>query len=88
MRVLGRGCSIKAREEARKLRGRGGQRLAFTVDTVRGLNISITTTAKTDDEAKALLPARYTGFSPATHASYATIERAGIAVGRLKKLAA
>jgi phosphonate transport system substrate-binding protein len=36
-------------------------------------------------EAKALLPARYTGFSPATHASYATIERAGIAVGRLKK---
>ena len=39
-------------------------------------------------EAKALLPARYTGFSPATHASYATIERAGIAVGRLKKLAA
>jgi phosphonate transport system substrate-binding protein len=36
-------------------------------------------------EAKTLLPARYTGFSPATHASYATIERAGIAVGRLKK---
>jgi len=39
-------------------------------------------------EARALLPARYTGFSPATHATYATIERAGIAVGRLKKLAA
>ncbi|MDP4577533.1 MAG: 50S ribosomal protein L5, partial [Burkholderiaceae bacterium] len=27
------------------------------VDAVRGLNISITTTAKTDDEAKALLTA-------------------------------
>lgn len=39
-------------------------------------------------QARSLLPARYTGFSPATHASYATIERAGVAVGRLKKLAA
>ena len=29
----------------------------YKVDAVRGLNISITTTAKTDDEAKALLTA-------------------------------
>lgn len=38
----------------------------------------------TQAEAKSLLPARYTGFSAATHDSYATIEAAGIAVGRLK----
>ncbi|MBC7780555.1 MAG: phosphate/phosphite/phosphonate ABC transporter substrate-binding protein [Proteobacteria bacterium] len=42
--------------------------------------------ALTLDEAKTLLPPRYTGFSQATHASYATIEAAGIAVGRLKRL--
>jgi phosphonate transport system substrate-binding protein len=38
-------------------------------------------------QAKTLLPARYTGFTAATHASYATIEAAGIAVGRLKRSA-
>jgi phosphonate transport system substrate-binding protein len=36
------------------------------------------------DEAKALLPNRYTGFVAATHASYADIEKAGIAVGKIK----
>ncbi|WP_158808151.1 phosphate/phosphite/phosphonate ABC transporter substrate-binding protein [Beijerinckia sp. L45] len=40
--------------------------------------------AITLDEAKTLLPNRYTGFVPATHASYATIEQAGIAVGKIK----
>jgi len=41
-------------------------------------------TAITVDEAKTLLPARYTGFVPATHATYAPIEKAGIAVGKIK----
>jgi len=36
------------------------------------------------DEAKTLLPPRYTGFVAATHASYAQIEKAGIAVGKIK----
>lgn len=36
-------------------------------------------------EAKAILPNHYTGFVPATHASYKMIEDAGILVGRLKK---
>lgn len=38
-----------------------------------------------DAEAKTILPNHYTGFVPATHASYKMIEDAGIAVGRLKK---
>src|SRR5436190_14290078 len=38
----------------------------------------------TVEEAKALLPARYTGFVPATHASYDSIEKAGLAVGKIK----
>ena len=41
-------------------------------------------TAITADAAKALLPNRYTGFVSATHASYAAIEKAGIAVGKIK----
>lgn len=41
-------------------------------------------TAIDNEAAKTLLPARYTGFVPATHASYAPIERAGIAVGKIK----
>ena len=36
------------------------------------------------EQAKTLLPNRYTGFVPATHASYASIENAGIAVGKIK----
>jgi phosphonate transport system substrate-binding protein len=41
-------------------------------------------TAITLEEAKTLLPPRYTGFVPATHASYASIEKAGLAVGKIK----
>jgi phosphonate transport system substrate-binding protein len=40
--------------------------------------------AITPEQAKTLLPARYTGFIAATHADYATIEKAGIAVGKIK----
>lgn len=36
------------------------------------------------DEAAAVLPRRYTGFVAATHESYGLIERAGLALGRLK----
>lgn len=36
------------------------------------------------DEAKTLLPPRYTGFVAATHSSYEMIEKAGIAVGKIK----
>lgn len=39
----------------------------------------------TPEQAKALLPPRYTGFVAATHASYAMIENAGIVVGKIKK---
>jgi phosphonate transport system substrate-binding protein len=41
-------------------------------------------TAITVEQAKTLLPPRYTGFVPATHASYDMIEKAGIAVGKIK----
>ena len=41
-------------------------------------------TAITVERAKTLLPPRYTGFVPATHAAYETIEKAGIAVGKIK----
>jgi phosphonate transport system substrate-binding protein len=40
--------------------------------------------AITPEQAKTLLPNRYTGFVAATHASYAGIEKAGIAVGKIK----
>lgn len=38
----------------------------------------------TPEQAKTLLPNRYTGFVAATHSSYASIENAGIAVGKIK----
>ncbi len=41
--------------------------------------------AITAEQAKAVLPNHYTGFVAATHQDYASIEAAGIAVGRLKK---
>jgi phosphonate transport system substrate-binding protein len=41
-------------------------------------------TAITVEQAKTLLPAHYTGFVKADHASYASIEKAGIAVGKIK----
>jgi phosphonate transport system substrate-binding protein len=37
----------------------------------------------TPQQAATLLPPRYTGFVPATHASYAMIEKAGVAVGKI-----
>lgn len=40
--------------------------------------------AITPEQAKTLLPAHYTGFVPATHESYETIVKAGIAVGKIK----
>jgi len=39
----------------------------------------------TEAEAKTILPNHYTGFVPATHASYKMIEDAGTLVGRIKK---
>jgi phosphonate transport system substrate-binding protein len=41
-------------------------------------------TAITVDQAKTLLPPRYTGFVAASHADYATIEKAGVAVDKIK----
>lgn len=41
-------------------------------------------TAITTEQAKTLLPVRYTGFVAATHKSYDAIEKAGIAVGKIK----
>jgi len=38
----------------------------------------------TDVQAKTILPAHYTGFVAATHASYKMIKDAGISVGRIK----
>jgi phosphonate transport system substrate-binding protein len=40
--------------------------------------------AITVDQAKTLLPPRYTGFVASNHAAYDTIEKAGIAVGKIK----
>ncbi|OYW67232.1 MAG: hypothetical protein B7Z40_07990, partial [Bosea sp. 12-68-7] len=41
-------------------------------------------TTLTQDEARAIMPPRYTGWGKADHESYRPIEAAGIAVGRLK----
>ena len=41
-------------------------------------------TAITPQQAQAILPPRYTGFVAATHKSYAMIEEAGLAVGKIK----
>ena len=41
-------------------------------------------TAVSAEEAKTLLPPRYTGFVAASHASYESIEKAGLAVGKIK----
>lgn len=41
--------------------------------------------AISESEAKTILPTHYTGFVPATHASYKMIEDAGVLVGRIKK---
>jgi phosphonate transport system substrate-binding protein len=41
-------------------------------------------TAITPDHAATLLPHHYTGFVPATHATYVSIEKAGLSVGKIK----
>jgi phosphonate transport system substrate-binding protein len=41
-------------------------------------------TSITVEQAKTLLPNHYTGFVAATHASYESIEKAGITVGKIK----
>jgi len=40
--------------------------------------------AMTEEQAKTIMPKHYTGWVPATHASYKLIEEAGISVGRIK----
>jgi phosphonate transport system substrate-binding protein len=42
-------------------------------------------TAISPEQASRLLPQRYTGFVDATHSSYSVIEKAGIAVGKIKE---
>jgi phosphonate transport system substrate-binding protein len=49
------------------------------VDKVQKLLVAIT-----PEQAKTLLPKHYTGFVAANHASYESIEKAGIAVGKIK----
>lgn len=50
------------------------------VDQVQKILTSITV-----EQAKTLLPAHYTGFVKADHAAYESIEKAGIAVGKIKR---
>ena len=49
-----------------------------------GAQVQKILTSITAEQAKTLLPPRYTGFVPATHKSYDMIEKAGIAVGKIK----
>ncbi|MDX2265840.1 MAG: phosphate/phosphite/phosphonate ABC transporter substrate-binding protein [Hyphomicrobiales bacterium] len=44
-----------------------------------------TVAAITEEQAKTIMPPRYTGWVPASHASYKLIEDAGAALGRIKK---
>ena len=50
----------------------------------RGAQVQKILTSITAEQAKTLLPPRYTGFVAATHKSYDMIEKAGIAVGKIK----
>jgi len=61
--------------------------IALPADAPKELmaQVQMILTAVTAEQAKTLLPARYTGFVTATHASYATIEQAGIAVGKIEE---
>lgn len=60
--------------------------IALPTDAPKDLGAKVQSilTAITAEQAKTLLPTRYTGFVPATHKSYATIENAGITVGKIK----
>ena len=53
-------------------------------DTAMTRKLQDAVAAMTEEQAKALMPAHYTGWIPATHASYKLIEDAGIAVGKIK----
>jgi phosphonate transport system substrate-binding protein len=44
-------------------------------------------TAITPEQAKTLLPPHYIGFVAATHSNYISIEKAGIAVGKIRRKA-
>ena len=55
-------------------------RVAFQAGKVPPIKIASITV----DQAKTLLPPRYTGFIASSHAYYAPIEKAGIAVGKIK----
>lgn len=50
------------------------------IDQVQKILTSITV-----EQAKTLLPPHYTGFVKADHGAYASIEKAGIAVGKIKR---
>lgn len=54
------------------------------LDPAMTKKIQDTVAAITEDQAKTVMPAHYTGWVPGTHASYKMIEDAGIAVGKLK----
>jgi phosphonate transport system substrate-binding protein len=41
-------------------------------------------TAITPQQATAIMPPRYTGFIASTHHTYDMVEKAGIAVGKIK----
>ncbi|WP_428664202.1 phosphate/phosphite/phosphonate ABC transporter substrate-binding protein [Reyranella sp.] len=60
--------------------------IALPATTSKELSTQIQSilTGITVEQAKTLLPPRYTGFVSANHASYETIEKAGIAVGKIK----
>lgn len=49
------------------------------VDRIRNAVLAIT-----EDQARAIMPAHYTGWVSATHASYRMIDDAGVALGRIK----
>jgi phosphonate transport system substrate-binding protein len=49
------------------------------IEKVRAAVLSIT-----DEEAKAIMPPRYTGWVKATHETYKLIDDAGVALGRIK----
>jgi phosphonate transport system substrate-binding protein len=53
-------------------------------DPARTKQIQEIVTAITEEQAKTIMPPRYTGWVPATHASYRMIEEAGIAVGKIR----
>lgn len=60
--------------------------IAVPANAANGLGVEVQKilTAITVEQAKALLPDRYTGFVASTHAFYDVIEKAGIAVGKIK----